>query len=216
MRHDPARLVPLQHWEIWKVGEARQCVPPADDMDVAALALESAEVLQALRRTWIFLSLSHLISPYREVAEYVVAGYPDEAPVDIGDQRTFPLRVFITRRIPPPSNVAWETPPNVDIDLFLEYAETGTDSSREEVRTPPLRGVSGAVVWAVLPSQGTPVVWTPTGPTIPRMRVAAIQSSYSHRSFIRAKKLNVLEPVIRALDTQAASRIGGVLRGGPL
>ena len=126
--------------------------------------------------------------------------------------RLFDLCVVCTKAISPPANVEWKVAPDPAVDLFLEYREQAVDALGNPVDTLELEGASGCLVWAIVSSGGPSEIWTPPSAIHNQLKVIGVQSSYCHRKFIRAKKLNVLEAALKPLDAGAAASLGAVIR----
>ena len=107
------------------------------------------------------------------------------------------------------SRVVPEKPVKPDIDLMLHYRREMYDDRGRPVASPKLPGISGCLVWAVMPERRLGSgVWVPAS-----LGVAAVDSAYYHSKYIRAKKLNILEGIFAKSDPVAAQEIGVAIRG---
>jgi hypothetical protein len=174
---------------IWTLGKATICMPSEDSFDVAVVRLEDDEFLARVSRNWEFLRPSNISTELAQ--DYVVAGYPNStvritngnlSPVDL-------LTQVYTQHYSGP--VQGERGP---YDLFLRFDRTAERPDGSAQATPRLEGVSGSAIWSISRSGN---IWSPES----MLRIAAVQVSYLHSAYIRAKSWDVVHALIQKVES---------------
>ena len=189
-----AGILPLGKPQVTLLTDAR--------LDLAAVTLDSPQLVNALERTYTFLTAGNLLRSGEHVECNVVCGFPIAVGRKVGDRDVYPPVAVWTHQIAAPHQADRLDPPDPQIDVYLEYRKEGQVSG-QNTGTPQLEGVSGAVVWGVLSEDNDRGVWTAES----RVRVAAFQCAYVHNRYIRAKKLKVLEDLFETIDPAATGEI---------
>ena len=77
--------------------------------------------------------------------------------------------------------------------LQLSYRRIARRADGLEIHAPPLDGVSGATLWALIESGATPA-----GAEECELQPAAVQSSFKHDAYVRADMLGGFSRLLRA------------------
>jgi len=174
----------------WPLGAYTASFPSDDDLDVAAIRLEAPEFPSRVGANWRSLGPDNLLADGIPVERFIIAGYPTATAETVGVKlHPKPLQLYTTR---------YRGPVNDGLgpfDFVLNYAREGRDVVGRDVPTPPVEGVSGAAVWAVLP-EPSGAIWTPET----QLKLAGVQVSYVHSKYVRAKSWNVLRKVFQKID----------------
>jgi len=141
------------------------------------MLLLSPQKVAELERGYNVLGLSDILTNDAPVQHYWIGGYPEGARLTVGGERAYRFYRFTTRKLAaPPAGVAWQPPADPQVNVFFEPPSNIRNERGEPLTQPPdLRGMSGCLVWAVLPQDQRDGVWEAKR----ELRVAGIQTSVS-------------------------------------
>jgi hypothetical protein len=157
-----------------------------DKFDVAAIELQDPELIELLKRGWVFLDDSCLADSSVIPKQYVVAGYPNAMVANKSGQLTPSALMHLYTR-PYEGDVRGS---RSELDIFLRYNREATGMYPLKKVTPMLEGVSGAAVYAVMDSRN--LIWTPENV----FKIIGIQVAYLHSSYIRVKSWALVSHLI--------------------
>jgi hypothetical protein len=187
------------------LGRCEVLCPASDarelDADVCALRL-TPRTAERLSERWTALQADAAAAdptPLPAGDRYLIAGYPAVAlRRHFHDVSGALYRVQTQRLAGLPGRAL--APVHARHDLFFRYGYRGlSERQRGAEDTPPLEGLSGAPVWRLLPAAaGT--AWSPHR----HLRLAGVQTSYLHSSFIRAKNWSLVASLLNAAPRRAA------------
>ena len=172
-----------------------------DRFDAAVVEVLDEGMARELAASWNVLTREHLATPVAG-ADSVVAGYPSASAVSASGGITTTLVSIITSRLdsPPPDA---QDPVDSDLDLFFEYRRSGPRyRGGDDDRTPDLEGISGCSVWQ-LGSPPSGKLWTAER----QMRVVAVQTSFNHSKFIRAKSWKAVATLFGNIDEEIGGHV---------
>jgi hypothetical protein len=134
--------------------------------DLAAIRIGCRHCAGLLRRHWRTAPFDSLGSEAR-AQTYVLAGFPYAQMRRVGTVlHARPVVVFARGEM-------------ADGQLKLSYGRIARRADGLEIHAPPLDGVSGATLWAVIEDGAGPVDCV--------LQPAAVQSSFKHDAFVRAE-----------------------------
>lgn len=170
------------------------------------MELQSSETISKLKAGWQFLSVANVALPSASASDgsFFLSGYPASLTKKTGDSLRGSFVTAYTQRIPHIPDEA-ERPVIPDLDLFFDYGRDATSITGTSVRTPDLRGCSGASVWER--KRESPTVWTPESV----VRVVGVQSASFHSKYFRAKSWWAVSKVLEKIDSQIALEIQSYL-----
>lgn len=177
---------------IWRFGHAQIHHPKnTDELDVGVVELGDKEFIELAVAGWRFLNASNLAPPVSNIEQYIVAGYPDKTVKNIDGTLT-PAALFQIYTGP------FDGEPRDGrgkFDLLLRYDRKAGNTYGRRKQTPSLEGVSGAAVYAVLPSKDG--IWAPEI----ILKVVGIQTSFVHSEYIRAKSWGLVANLLSQIPT---------------
>lgn len=137
-------LAPPVPWRSVRVVKPRDSSKPPD---VAIVEFLSPETVQALRDTYVPLTLDR-VARATPGATFILAGFPEEKATITGnvlDQK--PYFYFTTMLPEPPKDAKY--PPNPTFDLFFSLGRAATRSDGQREQVPRLQGASGCTIWEI-------------------------------------------------------------------
>lgn len=180
--------------QVWTLGSITVCHPKDEDFDVAVIHLRDEKFLERVSCNWHFLRSSNVSTV--PTAEYIVAGYPT-ATVEKVNGLMMPqkglLQLFTGPYMGPIEGDCSK------FDMFLRYSRQAAGAFGGDIHTPELHGVSGASVWSIGKRSGA--IWAPES----LLRIAGIQVSFVHSSYVRMKTWDLVLEVLRRADPDAAA-----------
>lgn len=174
----------------WSLGAYTASFPSDDDLDVAAIRLEAPDFPSRVAANWRCLGPENLLADGTPVDRFIIAGYPTATAQRAGvELHPKPLQLYTTRYTGPVNDGLGA------FDFVMNYAREGRDVVGRDIPMPPVEGVSGGAVWAVL-EESASGIWTPEA----QLKLAGVQVSYVHSNYVRAKSWNVLRKVFQKID----------------
>ena len=186
---------PFGSVSVWNLNDVTIHHPKnIEDFDVAIVELNNPNFKARVASQWQCVTESEVASPMEESGEFLIAGYPTETVDDRNGTLTpEPMLQLFTKKF---EGVVDSPVP--EYDLLLKYNRTAKGIFGSERKTPALKGVSGAVVYAAAPS--TPTVWSPESV----FRPVGIQVSMKHDEYVRVKRWPLINRLVQIIREQRA------------
>jgi hypothetical protein len=188
------------HAGISTFGSFNLAKPTEEQFDVAVMEIVDLETIAALNSGWGSLSLANVAVPSRAGVAFFVSGYPASLTTSAIKSTTGKFATAYTERLVGVPIEA-KSPVDARLDLFFRYGETATSISGRKLKTPDLRGVSGASVWEFAHLTGG--VWIPAD----AMKVVGVQSAAVHSKYFCAKNWWAVAKVLEKIDDEIANAV---------
>ena len=173
--------------KLWPIGHLDVHLSEETDHDVAILPIKDPKLRSTLERNWTILSAADVMTDIEGVTWYLLAGFPLGAANRVAHTVMADFSSAWTSR----SNSVPNEPFNPAIDILLHHSKVAPHCDGGEIMMPRLDGVSGSSVWAA-PPLPLSRIWTPRS----QIKVAGIQSSSLHGSYIRAKQWHLVAQLL--------------------
>jgi hypothetical protein len=194
-------LAPPVPWRSVRVVKPRDSSKPPD---VAIVEFLSPETIQALRDTYLPLTLDR-VARATPGSTFILAGFPEAKATITGNVLDQEPYIYFTTMLPePPKETKY--PPNPTFDLFFSLGRAATRSDGQREVVPSLKGASGCTIWEI--GRGGEL-WAPG--TV--LKAVGIQSSEKHGAWFRATNWLGGIFVLATVDSDAAYVLGVRLIG---
>ena len=191
---DPSRLGvpdrPSGNVSIWNLDDIRVYHPKdTDNFDVAVVRFLNPNFIARVASSWESVHESEVIVDTTAIAEFLIAGYPAVTVASKNGTLTpAPMLQLFTKRFEGKAD-----PPTADFELLLRYGRKARALFGDELSTPALGGVSGALVYAKCKINSS--VWSPEAV----LRPVGVQVSMKHDQYVRVKSWVLIHRLIELI-----------------
>jgi hypothetical protein len=187
--------------EIWSLGRCDLLMPTDDQaFDVAVVELLEEATIERAKAGWKILTLENT-GLAASFGLFVLCGFPSELSTRREDLIHGRRIVAFTGRMPEPPDNA-DQPIHPALDLFFFYDAELVCFTKTTIKSPDLKGCSGASIWEYREPPGISV-WT----SEQCLRAVGVQCSFRSGQYFRAKSWAVVFEIMRKYDDKLAAVI---------